>query len=78
MTALFVILAIASGLVLYLLGLSRIHRKIHRSPAPPHLGRFLDSGVLDLGCGSSAFTTFVARAVGEQGKVYAVDLQKRC
>ncbi len=31
--------------------------------------------VMDLGCGSGAFTTFVARAVGEQGKVYAVDLQ---
>ena len=31
--------------------------------------------VLDLGCGSGAFTTFVARAVGEQGKVYAVDIQ---
>ncbi len=31
--------------------------------------------VLDLGCGSGAFTTFAARAVGEQGKVYAVDIQ---
>ncbi len=31
--------------------------------------------VLDLGCGSGAFTTFVARAVGEKGKVYAVDIQ---
>jgi len=31
--------------------------------------------VLDLGCGSGAFTTFVARAVGEQGRVYAVDIQ---
>ena len=31
--------------------------------------------VMDLGCGSGAFTTFVARAVGEQGKVYAVDIQ---
>ena len=31
--------------------------------------------VLDLGCGSGAFTTFVARAVGEQGKVYALDIQ---
>ncbi len=31
--------------------------------------------VIDLGCGSGAFTTFVARAVGEQGKVYAVDIQ---
>jgi len=31
--------------------------------------------VLDLGCGSGAFTTFVARAVGEEGRVYAVDIQ---
>ena len=31
--------------------------------------------VLDLGCGSGAFTPFIARAVGEQGKVYAVDIQ---
>ncbi len=31
--------------------------------------------LMDLGCGSGAFTTFVARAVGEQGKVYAVDIQ---
>ena len=31
--------------------------------------------VLDLGCGSGAFTAFVARVVGEEGKVYAVDLQ---
>lgn len=31
--------------------------------------------VLDLGCGSGAFTIPVARAVGEQGKVYAFDIQ---
>lgn len=31
--------------------------------------------VVDLGCGSGAFTTFAARAVGQQGKVYAVDMQ---
>ncbi len=31
--------------------------------------------VLDLGCGSGAFTTFVARAVGQKGKVYALDIQ---
>jgi ubiquinone/menaquinone biosynthesis C-methylase UbiE len=31
--------------------------------------------VMELGCGSGAFTTFIARVVGEQGKVYAVDVQ---
>jgi len=31
--------------------------------------------VIDLGCGSGAFTPFVARVVGEHGKVYAVDIQ---
>lgn len=31
--------------------------------------------LLELGCGSGAFTTFAAKAVGEQGKVYAVDIQ---
>ena len=31
--------------------------------------------VLEVGCGSGAFTTFVARVVGEEGKVYALDIQ---
>ena len=31
--------------------------------------------VLDLGCGSGAFTPFIARAVGQKGKVYALDIQ---
>jgi len=31
--------------------------------------------VLDLGCGSGAFTPFVARTVGEKGEVYALDIQ---
>ena len=31
--------------------------------------------VMELGCGSGSFTTFVTRVVGEQGKVYAVDIQ---
>ena len=33
--------------------------------------------VLDLGCGSGAFTTFAARAIGEHGKLYAVDIQPK-
>jgi ubiquinone/menaquinone biosynthesis C-methylase UbiE len=32
--------------------------------------------VLDLGCGSGAYTTFMARAVGKMGKVYALDFQQ--
>jgi len=31
--------------------------------------------VLEVGCGSGAYTTFVARAVGKHGKVYALDIQ---
>jgi ubiquinone/menaquinone biosynthesis C-methylase UbiE len=31
--------------------------------------------VLDLGCGSGAFTPFIARIVGKKGKVYALDIQ---
>ncbi len=31
--------------------------------------------VLELGCGSGAYTAYMARAIGEQGKLYAVDIQ---
>lgn len=31
--------------------------------------------VMELGCGSGAFTTYFARAVGSEGRVYAVDIQ---
>ena len=31
--------------------------------------------VLEVGCGSGTFVTFVARAVGRAGKVYALDIQ---
>jgi ubiquinone/menaquinone biosynthesis C-methylase UbiE len=32
--------------------------------------------VVDLGCGSGAYTPYVARTVGSEGKVYAVDIQQ--
>jgi ubiquinone/menaquinone biosynthesis C-methylase UbiE len=32
--------------------------------------------VLEAGCGSGAFTTYVARAVGTKGKIYAFDIQE--
>jgi ubiquinone/menaquinone biosynthesis C-methylase UbiE len=32
---------------------------------------------LEIGCGSGAFTTFVARAVGSNGMVYALDIQPK-
>ncbi|TET22570.1 MAG: methyltransferase domain-containing protein [Candidatus Stahlbacteria bacterium] len=33
--------------------------------------------VLEIGCGSGAYTTFVARAVGGKGRVYALDIQPK-
>lgn len=32
--------------------------------------------VLELGCGSGAFTTFAVRAVGGEGRLYALDIQR--
>jgi ubiquinone/menaquinone biosynthesis C-methylase UbiE len=32
--------------------------------------------VLEIGCGSGAYTTFAARAAGEEGRVYALDIQE--
>lgn len=47
------------------------HKVIQRSGIKPGMS------VLELGCGSGAFTTFVARAVGKTGKVYAVDIEPK-
>lgn len=91
------VILIVSGVLLFWLAWSRISRKLRHVPAPPFIGRFLDSDirrwlqppdmliersgikrgmtVLDLGCGSGAYTTLVAGIVGEQGKVHAVDIQ---
>lgn len=81
------------------LTVAKVVRKLVHFPAPPFIGRILDSNyrrriqppdkliqrsgikqgmqVLEVGCGSGAFTTFVARTVGEQGKVYALDIAPR-
>ncbi len=81
------------------LTVAKVIRKLVHFPAPPFIGRFLDSNyrrkiqppdkviqrsgikqgmqVLEIGCGSGAFTTFAARAVGEQGKVYALDIEPK-
>jgi len=42
------------------------------------LGRFIHEGqtVIDIGCGSGFFTLPMARLVGENGRVIAVDIQK--
>lgn len=41
----------------------------------PHSGIKEGMKVLEVGCGSGAFTTFAARVVGEKGKIYALDIQ---
>ena len=33
--------------------------------------------VLEVGCGNGAFTTFLAKAVGEKGRVYALDIKPK-
>ncbi len=33
--------------------------------------------MLEIGCGSGAYTPLVARAVGEEGGVFALDIQPR-
>lgn len=82
---------------IFWLTVAKLVRKLVHFPAPPFIGRILDSNyrrklqppsqliqrsgikegmhVLEVGCGSGAFTTFVAGAVGENGKVYALDIQ---
>jgi ubiquinone/menaquinone biosynthesis C-methylase UbiE len=85
--------------VLFVLVTVRIVRKLVRFPAPPFIGRFLDSSfrrfmqrpdtliarsgfeqgmnVLEAGCGSGSYTTFVARKIGPEGTVYALDVQQK-
>ncbi len=55
---------------------------IRRLFEPPQrlIGSFVKNGqvVADLGCGSGYYTFALAEFVGPEGKVYAVDLGKKC
>jgi ubiquinone/menaquinone biosynthesis C-methylase UbiE len=53
------------------------HRRRIQSPKDFIQAAGIEQGmhVLEIGCGSGAFTTFVARAVGPIGKVEALDIQ---
>ena len=53
------------------------HRRRMQSPDAIIKRSGMKSGmkILEIGCGSGAFTTFIARAVGIKGKVYALDIQ---
>lgn len=54
---------------------NQIRRLIHNPEEI--LGGYIEKGqtVLDLGCGSGTFTLAIARMVGENGRVIAVDIQ---
>ena len=55
---------------------------IRRLFEPPHrlIGPYVKKGqvVADLGCGSGYYTLPLTELVGSEGKVYAVDLGKKC
>ena len=54
-------------------------RRLFESPKKL-IGPFVKNGqvVADLGCGSGYYTLALAELVGPEGKVYAVDLGKKC
>jgi len=58
-------------------GLDSGFRRFFQSPKAIIERSGVKSGmtVMELGCGSGAFTTHVARTVGKEGKVYAIDIQ---
>ncbi len=58
-------------------GLDSGFRRFFQSPEAiiVRSGVKLGMTVMELGCGSGAFTTYFARAVGSEGRVYAVDIQ---
>jgi len=55
----------------------------HRSRLQPSDQIIRASGItkgiraLEIGCGSGAYTTFIAKAIGNEGKVYALDIQPK-
>jgi ubiquinone/menaquinone biosynthesis C-methylase UbiE len=53
-------------------------RKMQQQPAKVITDSGIKPGmkVLEIGCGSGAFTIEAARAAGQQGKVYALDIQE--
>ena len=53
------------------------HRRRMQSPDAIIKRSGMKSGmkILEIGCGSGAFTTFIARYVGSKGRVYALDIQ---
>ena len=93
-----IVLIVIACIIVYL-ALVRLIRRFAKFPAPPIIGRLLDSGyrrmlqpprkviersgikqglqVLEIGCGSGAFTIDAARTVGEQGKVFALDIEEK-
>jgi ubiquinone/menaquinone biosynthesis C-methylase UbiE len=94
-----IIIACIIAFIILWLTLAKVVRRLLKFPAPPFIGRLLDSNyrrwqqppqkvivrsgikegmrVLEIGCGSGAFTTFVARAVGPSGKVFALDIEPK-
>jgi ubiquinone/menaquinone biosynthesis C-methylase UbiE len=54
-------------------------RRLFESPQRT-IGPYVKNGqvVADLGCGPGYYTLALAESVGPEGKVYAVDLDKKC
>jgi ubiquinone/menaquinone biosynthesis C-methylase UbiE len=96
---LLIVIIIIVAFPIFWITIAKIIRKMVHFPAPPFIGRMLDSDfrrrqqppdkviqrsgikegmeVLEVGCGSGCFTTFIARAVGPKGIVYALDISSK-
>lgn len=55
------------------------HRRRLQPPYKIIQGSGIKKGIksLEIGCGSGAYTTFIARAIGNDGIVYALDIQQK-